>query len=173
MLSDIDYDEILGPIAHMPWSKSNEIWTVFYRTTVAGHWSKDDVDEFASCSCFYEIHLQHGNDDAANMMCLQIIRRSKQFMAAKISKLAINDMKVIVLLGKSADMKDKISHIAKEYGFQLARIYGKSSQKTKHDLFYQSKIGEYIDSLMKAFAPMASSRARTFGKPINRNTAGQ
>jgi hypothetical protein len=87
-------------------------------------------------------------------------------MAAKVSKLAVNDMKVIVLLGKSKKPAKKIAHIVKQYGFELARIYDKSSQKTSHDMFYQSKVGEYMDSLVKAFAPMAASRAKTFGKPI-------
>lgn len=142
------------------WSKSNQVWTTFYRTTRAGHWDKDDVEEFGRCIYAYEIHLNHGNDDAAHLFCLRLMERCPNFKAAKVSKLAVNDMKVILLLAKKKSFRDKVQHAARQYGFQLARIRDQHSQKTQHEIMAHSMIGQQLDALGKALAPNLGIRAK-------------
>ena len=142
------------------WSKSNQVWTTFYRTTRAGNWDKDDVEEFGRCVYAYEIHLAHGNDDAAHLFCLRLLERCDTFKAAKVSKLAVNDMKVIILLGKNKMMADKVKHATRQYGFQLARIRDKHSQKSQHEIMANSMVGQQLKALGNAFAPNMGIRAR-------------
>ena len=158
MTPEFVWDDLFGEVRFMPWSKENELWRTFYRTTVAGHWSKEDIDEFNSCAFMYEIHLQHGNDDAAHHFCLMIMQRCENFKAAKVSKIAVNDMKVIILLGKSKRYRDRVANAANVHGFELARIRDRDAQPSEHERHSHEKIGEYLESLRKAFAPMATAR---------------
>jgi len=158
-MEDYAWDQIFGEKRYLSWMKSNELWSVFYRTTVAGHWSKEDVQEFNQCQYAYEIHMDHGNDDAAHSLCLKVMERCSDFKAAKYSKLAVNDMKVIVILAKSKRMTEKIKHVAKQHGFELARIRDKDSQASQHEVMANTVMGDYMESLRRAFAPMTGYRA--------------
>lgn len=142
------------------WSKTNELWATFFRTTIAGHWDKDDVEEFGRCIYLYEIHLQHGNDDAAHLFCLRLLERCDDFKAAKVSKLAVNDMKVIILKGKTKKAADKVRHAARQHGFELARIRDKDSQRSQHEIMAHTMVGQQLEALGKAFAPNVGIRAK-------------
>lgn len=158
MIDDIMFEEILGPTRFFVWSKENELWRTFYRTKVAGHWAKEDIEEFNKCGCFYEIHLQHGNDDEAHLFSMMIMQRCDNFKAAKVAKLAVNDMKVIILLGRSADWRHKIARLAKQSNFELVRLRSKADQQSHNEKYTNSKFGEYMNSLRNAFAPTAGKR---------------
>lgn len=159
MLEAWAYDQIFGPKRFLVWSKSNELWRTFYRTVVAGHWKKEDVEEFNKAAWFYEVHMDHGNDDAAHLMALRIMERCQVFKAAKVSKLAVNDMKVVMFLGQNKSLSDKVAHVAREHGFELVRIRDRNSPPGEHELAANEKFQEYLDNLRRAFAPMAQNRA--------------
>lgn len=154
----IDWDDLFGEKRFMPWSKENEIWRTFYRTTVAGHWSLDDVEEFRKCLVEYEIHLDHGRDDDAHLFCQRVVERCQTIKAAKVSKLAVNDMKVIIMLGSDRSMMGKIGYAAKAHGFKLARTRERGSQLSQNEIETRKKVAEYLESLRLAFAPMAAGR---------------
>lgn len=163
MINHIAFEEAFGPKRFLVWSKENEIWRTFYRTVIAGHWKKEDAEEFNACGHFYEVHLEHGHDDDAHLFCQLVMERCDRFKAAKVSKIAVNDMKVIVFLGKGTKMRDKIAHLASQSGFELARIRTKDQQPSPNEIELHQKFGEYLSSLSKAFAPMATSRAKHRG----------
>ena len=153
-MRECDYEDALGPVRFMPWSKRNPIWTCIYRTTRNGRWDKDDVEEFNSCDRIYEIHYQHEDEDRVHLMALEIMRRCKQFKAAKVSVVAVNDMKVVILLGKGVGMSELIGNLAKANGAELVRVMDRNSASNFYDNATQPKIREYVDSLRRAYAPM-------------------
>ena len=98
--------------------------------------------------------MDHGHDDEAHTFCLKVMERCDNFKAAKYSKLAVNDMKVILLLGKTTKMRDKIKHISEQFGFELVRIRDRNSQASQHEIMANTVIGEYMECLRRAYAPM-------------------
>jgi hypothetical protein len=152
-MRECDYDDALGPVRFMPWSKRNAIWTCIYRTTKNGRWDKDDVDEFNSCDYIYEIHFQHDDEDRVHLMALEIMRRRPEFKAAKVSVLAVNDMKVVILLGKGVGMSSLVANVAKANGAELARVLRRDEAENAYDTHMKPKVQEYVDSLRRAFAP--------------------
>jgi hypothetical protein len=155
-MDELFYAEHLGTVDFMPWSKSNEVWTTFYRTKVAGHWKREDAVEFMKANKKFEIHLDHSDSGKAHSMCLEIMRRCGDFMAAKVSKIAINDMKVAILLSKGTRMKDRVARMVSELDMQLVRVVDRDTE-TSYENYTNQKIKEYLDALGKAFAPMAST----------------
>jgi hypothetical protein len=158
MIDEIRFFELLGPSRFFIWSKENEIKRTFYRTEIAGHWKKKDVEEFNQCGCFYEIHLDHKYDSDAHMFCLQVLQRCDNFKAAMVSKLAVNNMKVIILLGRSGEFRDQIAYLAEDCDFELSRLRSKSDRQSDVERFAKTKLGEYAESLRGMFAPMAGFR---------------
>lgn len=158
MLDYMMFHQLLGPERFFIWSKESEIWRVFYRTTMPGSWSAIDIEEFDKCSCVYEIHFDHSQDNEAHLFSLFVMQRCDNFKAAKVSKLAVNNMKVIILLGHKADYKNQIARLAKESNFELARLRSREDYKSDVENFTNSKIGEYFENLRKAFAPTAGIR---------------
>lgn len=152
-MSIIAFEEILGPRIYFIWSKENALWRTFFRTKLAGHWSAEDAKEFLGLGCLYEIHLQHGNDQAGHEFCLNVLERCNNFKAAKYSKLAINDIKAIVLLGRSSKYRDKIDQLAKAYGFQLTRIRSRTDHPSRNEEESRKKFREYMNSIVNAFLP--------------------
>lgn len=150
------YEEYFGSIDYMPWSKSNEIWTTFYRTKVAGHWKREDAAEFVKANKKFEIHLDHADSEKAHSLCFEVMRRCSDFVAAKVSKIAINDMKVAIILSKGTKMKERVAKAAADLNMKLVRVVDRDVQ-TSHETYTNKKIEEYLDALGKAFAPMAST----------------
>lgn len=159
MIDDIMFFDLLGAVKFLVWSKESEIARIFYRTTIAGHWDKADVEEFNRCGCFYEIHFDHKQDDEAHMFCMMVMQRCDNFKGAKVSKLAVNNMKVIVLLGKTAEFRGQVARLAKQSGFELSRVRSKSDRASDVERYSNSQVGKYFDRLKKAFAPTAGIRA--------------
>lgn len=155
MIDPIMFADLLGPEKHFIWSKENEVWRTFYRTTVSGHWSKDDIEEFAKCGCIYEIHFDHSLDAEAQLFCLMIMQRCTNFKAGKVSKFAINNMKVIIMLGHNNEYHSKIMRLARQSGFDFSRVRSREDHKSDVEKFTNSKMGQYLQSLKNAFAPMA------------------
>ena len=148
------FETLFGPQRFLVWSKENPLWRTFYRTTIAGHWAAEDIEEFNKAGCYYEIHLDHGRDEDAHTFCMYVMERCPNFKAAKFGKIAVNDMKVIVLLGRSAKLKDKINHSAQQFGFELARVYDRSAQSSPQEQHSRQKFAQYLDSFARAFRPI-------------------
>tara|TARA_Y100001972_G_C7534588_1_gene269306 strand:- start:79 stop:576 length:498 start_codon:yes stop_codon:yes gene_type:complete len=155
-MNELHFHDYFGPVKFMPWSKSNEIWTTFYRTKVAGHWKREDAVEFMKADRKFEIHLDHADSDNAHSLCLEAMRRVDDFKAAKVSKIAINDMKVALILAKGSKWKDRVSQMASDMNMQLVRVVDRN-HSTSYETHTNQKIREYLDALGKAFAPMAST----------------
>lgn len=155
-----DFDGVLGQARFFIWSKENELWRSFFRTTVGGHWSEEDVDEFMKCGYYYEIHLDHKYEGLAHTFCLSVLERSNVFKAAKISKLAVNNTKVLVLLGKNKSLKEKIAKLASQCGFELARIRTASDDASANENESRSKFRHYLQSLAAMFAPSVGERVK-------------
>lgn len=158
MIDEILFHEVLGPQRFFIWSKENEVWRTFYRTVISGHWSASDIEEFEKCQCVYEMHFDHARNDDAHLFALLVMQRCDNFKAVKVSKLAVNNTKVMIFLGHSSDYKNKINTLANKCGFELSRIRAKSDYKSEVEKFTKSKIGEYFSNLMKAFAPVVGNK---------------
>lgn len=149
----IAFEEALGPKRFFIWSKENQLWRSFFRTIVAGHWKKEDATEFMTMKCYYEIAFDHSKENIAQNFVLEVLERSSHFMAAKVSKLALNNVKCLILLGKDAKMADKIKHLAKLFEFEFVRVRGKD-EVSSHEKTSREKFSEYLENLQRAFAPM-------------------
>jgi len=158
-MDELFYEQYFGSVDYMPWSKSNEVWTTFYRTIVAGHWKKEDAVEFMKANKKFEIHLDHADSQKAHSLCFEVMRRCPDFVAAKVSKIAINDMKVAIILSKGTKMKERVAKAAADMNMQLVRVVDRDVQ-TSHENYTNQKIQEYLDALGKAFAPMASTNGQ-------------
>ena len=149
-MDELFFSEYFGTVDFMPWSKSNEIWTTFYRTKVAGHWKREDAVEFMKADKKFEIHLDHADSEKAHTLCFEIMQRCSDFVAAKVSKIAINDMKVAIILSKGTKMKDRIAKAAADMNMQLVRVVDRNVT-TSYENYTNQKIREYLDALGKAF----------------------
>ena len=158
MIDLFQFNHILGDIRFLVWSKENEIHRMFFRTMIAGHWDKTDVEEYLKCGCYYEFHFDHKYDEEAQLFCMMVMQRCENFKAARVCKLAVNNMKVFVLLGRSAEYKNGLATLAKQSGFELARLRSKEDVVSENEKFTRTKVGQYFESLKKAFAPMAGIR---------------
>lgn len=169
MIDEILFHEVLGPQRFLIWSKENEMWRTFYRTIIPGQWSIDDVEEFKKCQCIYEFHFDHSRNDDAQLFSLLVMQRCQNFKAAKVSKLAVNNMKVMIFLGHSPDYKNKINTLATKCSFDLPKIRARGEHESAVEKFTKTKFGEYMANLRKAFAPMAGRR---FARDENPNWLG-
>lgn len=154
----VDFDGVLGQNKAFIWSKENELWRTFYRTHVAGHWSKQDVAEFMKCGYYYEIHFDHAREHEAHTFCLEVMARCDKFKAVKLSKLAVNNVKVMVFLGSDKTMKDKMKLLAGQAGFEFARLRLGGEPISENENVTRSKFRQYIESLGAMFAPMLGRR---------------
>jgi len=154
MLDDWAFNQVLGVQRFLVWSKDNALHRIFYRTTVAGHWSKDDIDEFNKLGCIYEIHLDHSHDEIAQQFALKILERCDTFKAAKLVKLAVNDMKVLTLLGRDSKMKDKIIHLCRQCDFDFGRIRYANEPMSKQESETMERARQYLGSLAMAYKPL-------------------
>jgi len=155
----IDYDGVLGQSKDFIWSKENELWRTFYRTKVAGNWSKEDVDEFMKCGYCYEVHFDHSREHDAQTFALEVMSRVKQFKAAKVSRLAVNNVKVIVFLGRDKKMADRMKVITGYAGFELTRIRLASEEASEGENSIRAKFNQYLESVKNMFAPTLGLRA--------------
>jgi hypothetical protein len=149
----LPFDEVLGPRRFFIWSKENELYRTFFRTEFAGHWTEKDVHEFINLKTIYEIHLQHGQDEIAHSFCLHVLERSENFKAAKYSKIALNNMKVLCLLGKSSNQRSQIQELANYFNFKLERVRSRTDAPSSNESESRKKFREYLKATILAFNP--------------------
>lgn len=148
------YDELLGPKRFLTWSKENPMWLCCYRTQIAGHWSALDIKEFQECQCKYIIFFDHSRQDDAWLFVHRVMERDSHFKAAKVSKFARDDVKIIVFLGRDNTRKKKIADVCQQMGFELAAARPKDHM-TDLETAMADKYKEYLYYLAKAFEKMS------------------
>jgi hypothetical protein len=124
-------------------SRENPLWWTLTRADLK-------PAEFLKARGKYLIYGDHKYERQMRELCIYLIDRYKHFIAAKVSKYAIDGEKLIVLLSPDNSWYDELAELCKVHNFLLYRYKHLAENiPTDHERDARDRWGNYITNLSK------------------------
>jgi hypothetical protein len=132
------------------WSKESPLFWVLWRTRLGGQFTEFDKDAFLACKARYHLYLDHTLDRKAREFAIHVLDRCEHFVCAKLSKVARDGEKILILQAKDNSHFDSLKEFAKVWGLYLHKC-ADIKEATSHEEQANRKAGEYLMKLGRAF----------------------
>ena len=137
------------------WVRERPLWWIMYRTEKPGSFTDNDADEFNKCKGKYIIFFDHVYDPHARELSLYLLDRFSHFKLAKVSKVARDGEKTLVLLAKDNRLYDSLKEFITKWsdGNMVLFKFQAKDDETEHEKMTAFMWNDYLTKLSRAFKP--------------------